>query len=225
MAEERTRFAVARPLRLMFQDEARFGRISDVRHCWQKKPHRPVVKAMVTQQYAYAYGAISPADGRFDSLILPQVNGKCMQLFLDEVARRYPDENIVMVLDGAGWHKSPFQLADNLRLIFLPPYAPELNPQEHVWDELREKYFHNRAFDSLEALEAHLEQGLAQLENQPEKMQSLTGWEWIINSISKWKWNKHRPVGSNHGDWRLAWLSTPRWDSHVHRLWTSQSIR
>ncbi len=42
----------------MFQDEARFGRISDVRHCWQKKPHRPVVKAMVTQQYAYAYGAI-----------------------------------------------------------------------------------------------------------------------------------------------------------------------
>ena len=129
MAEERTRFAVARPLRLMFQDEARFGRISDVRHCWQKKPHRPVVKAMVTQQYVYAYGAISPADGRFDSLILPQVNGKCMQLFLDEVARRYPDENIVMVLDGAGWHKSPFQLADNLRLIFLPPYAPELNPQ------------------------------------------------------------------------------------------------
>ena len=92
--------------------------------------------------------------------------------------------DIVMVLDGAGWHKSPFQLADNLRLIFLPPYAPELNPQEHVWDELREKYFHNRAFDSLEALEAHLEQGLAQLENQPGKMQSLTGWEWIINSIS-----------------------------------------
>lgn len=169
----------------MFQDEARFGRISDVRHCWQKKPHRPVVKAMVTQQYVYAYGAISPADGHFDSLILPQVNGKCMQLFLDEVARRHPDENIVMVLDGAGWHKSPFQLADNLRLIFLPPYAPELNPQEHVWDELREKCFHNRAFDSLEALEAHLEQGLAQLENQPEKMQILTGWEWIINSISK----------------------------------------
>ncbi len=103
----------------MFQDEARFGRISDVRHCWQKKPHRPVVKAMVTQQYAYAYGAISPADGRFDSLILPQVNGKCMQLFLDEVARRYPDENIVMVLDGAGWHKSPFQLAGNFTAIFI----------------------------------------------------------------------------------------------------------
>lgn len=202
----------------MFQDEARFGRISDVRHCWQKKPHRPVVKAMVTQQYAYAYGAISPADGRFDSLILPQVNGKCMQLFLDEVARRYPDENIVMVLDGAGWHKSPFQLADNLRLIFLPPYAPELNPQEHVWDELREKYFHNRAFDSLEALEAHLEQGLAQLENQPEKMQSLTGWEWIINSISKWKWNYTGHAARNACQCGLSvWLSS-QWRRRWHSL-------
>ena len=117
MAEERTRFAVTRPLRLMFQDEARFGRISDVRHCWQKKPHRPVVKAMVTQQYAYAYGAISPADGRFDSLILPQVNGKCMQLFLDEVARRYPDENIVMVLDASGSMDDPMGGGDRTKRI------------------------------------------------------------------------------------------------------------
>ena len=59
-----------------------------------------MVRAMVTQQYTYAYGAVSPVDGRFDSLILPWVSGKCMQLFLDEMAVRYPDENIVMVLDG-----------------------------------------------------------------------------------------------------------------------------
>lgn len=50
---------VTGPLRLMFQDEARFGRISDVHRCWDKKPHRPLVRAMVTQQYNYAYGAVS----------------------------------------------------------------------------------------------------------------------------------------------------------------------
>ena len=50
LAEEVAAFAISRPLRLMFQDEARFGRISDVRHCWDKKPHRPMVRAMVTQQ-------------------------------------------------------------------------------------------------------------------------------------------------------------------------------
>ena len=95
LTEEVAAFAVSRPLRLMFQDEARFGRISDVRHCWDKKPHRPMVRAMLTQQYTYAYGAVSPLDGRFDSLILPWVNGDCMQLFVDEIAARYPHENII----------------------------------------------------------------------------------------------------------------------------------
>lgn len=184
LAGEIAAFAIARPLRLMFQDEARFGRISDVRHCWDKKPHRPMVRAMITQQYTYAYGAVSPVDGRFDSLILPYVNGECMQIFLDEIATRYPDENIVMVVDGAGWHRSEeIALADNLRTVFLPPYSPELNPQEHVWDELREKFFHNRAFDSLCALETHLEGALRSLELDPKRMCSITGWEWIINSV------------------------------------------
>lgn len=168
----------------MFQDEARFGRISDVRRCWDKKPHRPLVRAMVTQQYTYAYGAISPVDGRFDSLILPHVNSTCIQVFLGEIAARYPNENIVMVLDGAGWHKSQaIELAENMRTLFLPPYSPELNPQEHVWDELREKFFHNRAFDSLDALETHLEKALMCLESNPERMRSIAAWDWIINSV------------------------------------------
>ena len=110
-------FTVPRPLRLMFQDKARFGRINDVRHCWDKKPHRPMVRAMLTQQYTYVYGAVSPLDGRFDSLILPWVNGDCMQLFVDEIAARYPHENIVMVMDCAGWHKShTMKLAENMGL-------------------------------------------------------------------------------------------------------------
>uniref|UniRef100_UPI00187264F1 transposase n=1 Tax=Acidithiobacillus thiooxidans TaxID=930 RepID=UPI00187264F1 len=89
-----------------------------------------------------AYAAVSPQDGRMDSLVLPEVSSKCMQIFLNEVAQRYPDENILMIMDGAGWHKSHhLQLPENLRLLFLPPYSPELNPQEHLWDELREKYF------------------------------------------------------------------------------------
>jgi DDE superfamily endonuclease len=141
LAEEVAAFALSRPLRRMFQDEARFGRISDVRHCWDKKPHRPMVRAMVTQQYTYAYGAaVSPVDGRFDSLILPSVSGECMplSLFLEEMAARYPDENIVMVLDGAGWHKNQdIKLPENLRTVFLPAYSPEINPQEHVWMALR----------------------------------------------------------------------------------------
>ena len=125
----------------MFQDEARFGRISDTRRCWCPKPVRPLCqKAMVTQEYTYAYAAVSVTDGVLDALILPHVNGACMQLFLDEVCARHPDERIVMVLDGAGWHQSAsLRLAHNLRLLTLPPYSPELNPVEHLWDDLPRK--------------------------------------------------------------------------------------
>ncbi|WP_139176749.1 transposase [Nitrosospira multiformis] len=88
---------------------------------------------------------------------------------LDEIAPRYPNENVGRGLDGAGWHKSQeVELAENVRTLFLPPYSPELNPQEHVWDELREKFFHNRSFDSLDALETHLEKALRCLESSRE---------------------------------------------------------
>lgn len=169
----------------MFQDEARFGRVSDTLYCWCCRPARPVVRSMITQQYTYAYGAVSPRDGIFDSLMLPHVNTGCMQIFIDEIVRRHPNDNIVMVLDGAGWHKSTaFHLPDNLRLLFLPPYSPELNPQEHIWDELREKYFHNRFFETLDALEDHLVTALRNLENSTDRVKSITAWDWIINAIS-----------------------------------------
>jgi putative transposase len=169
----------------MFQDEARFGRISDTRYCWCRRPDRPLISAMVTQQYTYAYGAVSPQDGCFDSLVLPQVNSECMQIFLDEIASRHRNDNVVMVLDGAGWIKSKdCSVPDNLRLLFLPAYSPELNPQEHLWGEFREKHFHNRVFDSIDALEDHLADALRDMENAPGRVQSVAGWDWIINSVS-----------------------------------------
>jgi len=168
----------------MFQDEARFGRISDTRRCWCPKPVRPLCQAMVTQEYTYAYAAVSVADGDLDTLILPHVNGDCMQLFLDEVAARHPQDRIVMVLDGAGWHQSQaLTLANNLRLLKLPPYAPELNPVEHLWDDLREKSFHNRIFDSIDALEIHLESSLLAMELDHPRVRSIVAWPWIINSL------------------------------------------
>jgi putative transposase len=185
LAEIIAQFEEQGPVRVMFQDEARFGRISDTRRCWCPKPERPMVKAMVTQEYTYAYAAVSPLDGQLDSLILPHVNGECMQLFLDEVAARYPRERIVMVLDGAGWHKShAIQLPSNLRLLSLPAYSPELNPVEILWGEVREKYFHNRLFNSMDALEDQLELALSMLEKDQPRVHSITGWAWIINSLS-----------------------------------------
>lgn len=168
----------------MFQDEARFGRINDVRRCWAPRPLRPLCQAMLTHEYTYAYAAVDALSGQMDSLILPHVNTHCMQLFLDEVSQRHPHERIVMVLDGAGWHASG-QLAPppNIRLLSLPPYAPELNPLEHVWDELREKQFHNRVFDSLDALEDHLAMALRNCESDAPRIKSIVSWKWIIDAL------------------------------------------
>ena len=168
----------------MFQDEARFGRITDTRRCWCPKPVRPMVTAMVTQEYTYAYAAVSVADGELDTLILPHVNGHCMQLFLNEVAARHPDDRMVIVLDGAGWHQSQELIPPaNLRLFKLPPYSPELNPVEHLWDELREKSFPNLVFDSLDALEGHLESALREMENDIARVRSIVAWPWIIDAL------------------------------------------
>ena len=170
----------------MFQDEARFGRISDVRRCWAPYPIRPLCQGMLTHEYTYAYGAVDVVTGEFDSFILPHVNTGCMQLFLNEVAKRHADEHIIMVLDGAGWHRSAaLKVPPNMRLLQLPPYAPELNPVEHLWDELREKYFHNKVFDSIAALENQLVIGLVALEKDRTRVQSIVAWDWIVNALMK----------------------------------------
>lgn len=131
----------------MFQDEARFGRINDMRRCWAPKPVRPLYQAMLTHEYTYAYAAVEANSGKLDSLILPHVNTECMQL------------------------------------LPLPSYAPELNPVEHVWDEVREKHFHNRVFDSLDALEDQLEVALRTFEGNAPMVKSIVAWEWIVSAL------------------------------------------
>jgi len=172
------------PIKLMFMDEARFGRISETRKCWCPKPLRPICYSMITREYTYAYAAVSIIDGKMDSLILPYTNGDCMQIFLDEISNRYPNNRVIMTLDGAGWHRNEsLIIPDNIRFLSLPPYSPELNPVEHIWDDLREKAFHNIVFDSIEALENHLEMALRNMENDQNRVRSIVAWTWIVNSL------------------------------------------
>ena len=171
-------------IRLMFQDEARVGRITDPRRCGAPYPLRPVCNAMHTREYTYAYAAVSVTDGVLDTLILPTANTECMQIFLDEVAARHPEDRMVMVMDGAGWHRSQMLLSPKTMYILnLPPYSPELNPVENLWDDLREKSFGNLVFDSLRVLETHLEVSLKNFEMEHERVKSIVAWPWIINSL------------------------------------------
>ncbi len=168
-------------LRLMLQDEGRFGRISTARRCWAPRGMRPNVPSQMVREYTYAYVAVSPHDGAMDSLIMPEVSEQAMSIFLREVSERYPGEFILMAMDGAGWHKAKtLKIPENMALIFLPPYSPELNPVEHVWDNIREDGFRNEVFNSIEAVEDQLSRCLAALEKDPASVASMTGFPWIV---------------------------------------------
>jgi hypothetical protein len=84
----------------MFQDETRLGRINDPRRCWAPKGIRPEVGKQIVREYIYAYGVVCPFDGSLDSLVWPVVTAKAMSIFLAEVARRLPQEFILMFLDA-----------------------------------------------------------------------------------------------------------------------------
>lgn len=171
------------PVRVMFQDEARFGRLSDPRRCWAPWPLRPLVKKTLIREYVYAYAAVTPADGHLDWMLGSNMDTLTMNVFLRQVSENHPEEFVIMVLDGAPSHRSAqLEIPDNMRLLRLPPYAPELNPAERLWDELREKEFANKVFDSLDSAIVQLALGMWRLESSPPALQSLTGWEWILKS-------------------------------------------
>ena len=143
---------------------------------------RPVVGARLERKYLYAFSAVSPHDGVLDSLVLPWVSAQTMSLFLAEVAQRHAEEFVLMVMDQAGWHLAgELVVPENMRLLFLPAYSPELNPAEHLWEALREECFANHVFTDLDAVERVLTRGLRTLEADPERTRSMTGFEWITS--------------------------------------------
>lgn len=172
------------PVRLLFQDEARFGRMSDPRACWAPAPHRPVVNLALVREFKYEYAAVSPWDGDLDHMTSEKMNTKSMSCFLKQVSEVHHGEFNVMIVDGASSHKSKeLEVPQNVSLVFLPPYSPELNPAEQVWNILRKDYFANRVFDSLDAAIGQSERGLTTMAQNKESVKSLTNWHWISDIL------------------------------------------
>jgi transposase len=109
-----------------------------------------------------------------------KMNTENMTRFLAQVSEAHNREFNVMVLDGASSHKcKELKIPENVSLVFLPPYSPELNPAEQIWNVLRWYYFANRVFDSLEAATAQAEFGLTEMAANKSATRQLTNWPWI----------------------------------------------
>lgn len=97
----------------------------------------------------YGFAAVAPQQGTISRWILPTADTAMMNLFLQHVSQEFATSFVIMQVDQAGWHRSlELRIPENIRFIFQPASSPELNPVEHLWDELREKYFFNRLFSS-----------------------------------------------------------------------------
>jgi len=167
------------PVRLLFQDEGRFGRISDHRRCWAPLPSRPVVGHQVVREYVYVMSAVSPKDGRLVSLVMPWVDSEVMSIFLSHTAQEFSGDLCVLIFDGAGWHRAnALRVPKNMVLIPLPPYSPELNPVEHIWDYLRDA-LGNKILHSLDDVIDFLCATITPLFQQPEMVRSMTCFDWI----------------------------------------------
>ena len=104
-----------------------------------------------------------------------------MTIFLREISEYSQNYRIMMVMDGASWHKAKkFELFDNIRIIHQPPHSPEVNPVEHLWGHVREKYFKNGFWSTMDKLENDLVNALFEVSKSKETIQNLAGFYWAI---------------------------------------------
>lgn len=115
----------------------------------------------------YLYSAIEPKTGENFTLEIPYVNTNCINVFLEEFAKQYAGDEIILVMDGAGWHKSKnMQVPDNIEIFFLPPYSPELNPVERFWQHIKQNTIKNKVYKTLGLLKEAVVKFLNQITSQ-----------------------------------------------------------
>ncbi len=163
------------------EDEHRLGLLPVVRRVWAPRGQRPLVPVRRRYQWLYVYGFVRPRTGQTWWAVLPTVSAEAMTVALAAFGRDEgigPDRRAVLVLDQAGWHTAmDLTVPEGIHLAFLPPYSPELQPAERLWD-LVDAPVTNRAFTTLDELEAVLVERCRELERQRQPIKTRTRYHW-----------------------------------------------
>lgn len=139
---------------VLFFDESRFGTHSKLGHGWFKKGFRTQVKINMGFKNFYVYSAVNSTSGESFNLTMPYVNTDCMNIFLSRLAMSLKGKNCLFIMDGASWHRShQLKIPANIEVMYLPPYSPELNPVERLWNYLKSHTIKNKFYPSLAKLE------------------------------------------------------------------------
>lgn len=168
--------AAGKPVEFWWQDEARVGQQGTLTRIWARRGSRP--RALRDHRFtsAYLFGAACPARGVGAAIVMPEVNVDAMNTHLAEISRNVSGGAIaLLVLDGAGWHSSPrLKIPDNVVLLRLPPYAPELNSLENLWEYLRGNQLSHIVYENYEAVVDGCCNAWNALMRLPEVLTSIT---------------------------------------------------
>ena len=164
---------------IYFQDESRFGLRTIQRRVLTIKGVKPLITCQQGFKNFYLYGAYSPITGTHFTLELPKCNTDWFQAYLDEFTKVSPEELKILILDNGSFHKGKELIVpQNIALLFLPPYCPELNPAERMWEYIKETIA-NETFKTLAELSDRLAIEVNKLTN--DVIKSITSYQYYIN--------------------------------------------
>jgi transposase len=172
--------ASGKPIEIWFQDEARVGQKGTLTRLWARIGSRPRAPRDSRYEWAYIFGAVCPERATGAALIMPDANSEAMNLHLQEIGRAVtPGAHGVLVVDGAGWHISQaLKPPDNITLLCLPSYSPELNPVENIWEYLRKNKLALRVYDRYEDILEACCDAWTDLIAIPARLASITIRDW-----------------------------------------------
>jgi DDE superfamily endonuclease len=178
--------AVGKPIEIWFQDEARVGQKGGHAYIWAPIGARPLMVRDNRHDSAYIFGAICPGRGVGAAMITPAANTEMMNLHLAEISTQVaPGACAVILCDRAGWHQqgSDLRLPDNVRLLPLPPYSPELNPMENVWDYVRQNKLCSTVWESYDEIVEACRTAWNWFVADPDRIRSIGTRAWATVSV------------------------------------------
>ena len=141
-------------MRVFSQDETRYGLLATTRRRITRRGIKPMAKINPSYESVYLYGGVEPLTGQRFFLEFSHLTSDCFQCFLEQFSEAFSESLNLLVLDNGRFHQAKsLKLPENVVLLFLPPYSPELNPIERLWQDIKTKLF-TQTYNALEDMQA-----------------------------------------------------------------------
>ena len=165
---------------LFFSDEARVGLHGSNRRVWGVKSIKVVQLVQIKRQWRYLFAAVNPITGELHWTWIDSMSKENTLEALSEIRDRSGLQTLVW--DGAGSHRSKeVREIEGINSIVQPPYSPELNPVERIFQEMR-RWTDGRVYESIEEKMSAADHFMRGLASDPRRVQSLCGWKWITEA-------------------------------------------